>query len=103
MLHRTARKIKKNHVRVLGRGNSSKSKLQSPPQTGRHRKPTKAVVKRLRSQTGSSVKKKVLELDQIPGSSYRELKRFVTDRSLFGKPSRIALMLWEFHPQSQEF
>ena len=51
MLHRTAR------VRVLGRGTRSKSKLQSPPQADRHRKPTNAVAKRSGRQMGAAHRK----------------------------------------------
>ena len=49
---------KKVCVRVLGRGIRSKSKLQSPTQADRHRKPTSAVAKRLGRQMGAAHKKR---------------------------------------------
>ena len=48
---------KKNRVRVLCRGTRSKNKLQSPPQAGRHRKPTNAVARRLGRQMGAAHRK----------------------------------------------
>ena len=68
---------KKIRVRVLGRTTCLKSKLQSLPQAYRHRKPTNAVVKRLGRQMGAAHKK-------LPGSSYRKMESFVTDRKRAG-------------------
>ena len=48
---------KKVRVRALGRTTRSKSKLQSPPQADRHRKPTDAVAKRLGRQMGAAHRK----------------------------------------------
>ena len=48
---------KKVRVRVLGRKIRSKSKLQSPPQADRQRKPTNAVAKRLGKQMGAAQRK----------------------------------------------
>ena len=48
---------KKVRVVVLGRGTLSKSKLQSPPQADRYRKPTNADVKRLGRQIGAARRK----------------------------------------------
>ena len=48
---------KKVHIRVLGRGTRSKSKLQSPPQADRHRILTNTVAKRLGRQMGAARRK----------------------------------------------
>ena len=48
---------KKVRVRVLGRGTRSKSKLQSPQQVDRHRKPTNAVAMSLERQMGAEHRK----------------------------------------------
>ena len=50
---------KEFRVRVLGRGNNSKtkSKVQPFPQADRHRKPTNAVAKRLGRQMGAAYRK----------------------------------------------
>ena len=45
---------KKVRVRVLGRRTRLKSKLQSPSQLDRHRKPTNAVTERLERQMGAA-------------------------------------------------
>ena len=48
---------KKVRARVLGKGTCSKNKLQSPPQTDRHRKLTITVAKRLGGQMGAAHRK----------------------------------------------